>query len=209
MTSRIGRARKPRRPDATRRHAYTLIELLLVLTIMLIAAGMAIPMFVHSLEGTRLRSAAKSVATTHRYARGMAVLNQAEVAVVFDTETSTIRVLRIDRPPSTPANPEDPFASGALQDRGFLSSMKEEKQPQDESAPAYSTESLLERRLDPRISIQNVTGVPAPQQYKKQFWVVYQPNGMTESYAVLLAEDRGDQTSVKIEGITGQVEFSP
>ncbi len=207
MTSTTGRARKPPRPDAPRRGGYTLIELLLVLTLMLIAAGMAVPMFVRSLEGTRLRAAAKSVATTHRYARGMAVLNQAEVAVIFDTETSTIRVLRMDRPPPAAADSEDPFASGASGD-GWLSSMRD-RTPADPTAPSYSTESLLERKLDPRIAIRDVTGLPAHQQYKNQSWALYRPNGMTESYAVLLEENRGDEATVQIEGITGRVEFGP
>ena len=208
MTSTIGRAPR-RRPDAPRRSAYTLIELLLVLTLMLVAAGMAIPMFVHSLEGTRLRAAAKSVATAHRYARGMAVLNQAEVAIIFDTETSTLRVIRLDRPPAAPADASDPFSSGSSATGGWLSSMRDDSSSSSNTVVRYSTESLLERKLDPQITIQEVTGLTTAQRYKNQTWAVYQPNGMTDSYTVVLSEQRGERTSVKIEGITGQVEFGP
>lgn len=208
MTLPIGRA-PWRRPDAPRRSAYTLIELLLVLTLMLVAVGMAVPMFIHSLEGTRLRAAAKSVATAHRYARGMAVLNQAEVAILFDTETATLRVLRMDRPPPAPADASDPFSAGMSTSNDWLPSIRKMDSEETNVVERYTTDFLLERRLDPEVSIERIAGVDSSQQYKNQSWVVYQPNGMTRSYAVHLAEKRGGQTSVNIEGITGQVEFGP
>ena len=50
------------------------MELLLVIVITLIISAISIPVFVKSLEGNQLKTAAKNVGRMHRYARAMSVL---------------------------------------------------------------------------------------------------------------------------------------
>ncbi len=66
-----------------RKRGFTLIELLLVIVIIGVLAGISVPSFVRSMQGNRLRSAARTVAAAGRYARSMALLHQRPVAITF------------------------------------------------------------------------------------------------------------------------------
>src|ERR1035437_9484251 len=64
--------------------AFTLIEVLLVIVVMGIAAAIAMPSFVRSIQGQRLSTAARTLTTVARYARSMAVLKQSDLALTFN-----------------------------------------------------------------------------------------------------------------------------
>lgn len=64
--------------------AFTLIEVLLVIVVMGIVAAIAMPSFVHSIQGQRLSTAARTLTTVARYARSMAVLKQTDLALTFN-----------------------------------------------------------------------------------------------------------------------------
>jgi prepilin-type N-terminal cleavage/methylation domain-containing protein len=64
--------------------SFTLIELLLVIVVMGIAVAIAMPSFVHSFQGQRLSTAARTLTTVARYARSMAVLKQSDLALTFN-----------------------------------------------------------------------------------------------------------------------------
>jgi prepilin-type N-terminal cleavage/methylation domain-containing protein len=69
---------------------FTLIELLLVIVIIGVALGIAMPSFVRSIQGQRLKTAARTVATVARYARSMAVLKQTDLTLSFNLATGQI-----------------------------------------------------------------------------------------------------------------------
>ena len=64
--------------------SFTLIEVLLVIVVMGIAAAIAMPSFVRSIQGQRLSTAARTLTTVARYARSMAVLKQNDLALTFN-----------------------------------------------------------------------------------------------------------------------------
>ncbi len=82
--------RATRRRD---RRGFTLVELLLVLVLLGVVVGISMPYFVHSIRGNRLRVAGRTLVTVARYARSMAVLKQAEVALTFDLDAGKIDVV--------------------------------------------------------------------------------------------------------------------
>jgi prepilin-type N-terminal cleavage/methylation domain-containing protein len=63
--------------------AFTLIELLLVITILGIISAVAVPAFVRSVSANRLQTAALRVVIAGRYARSMAVLKRRPMDLVF------------------------------------------------------------------------------------------------------------------------------
>lgn len=77
---------------ARKRRGFTLIELVMVISIIGIVVVIAVPNFVRSTRGNRLRTAARSVVMAGRYARSMAVLQQKEVKLVFDLDSGVISV---------------------------------------------------------------------------------------------------------------------
>ncbi len=70
--------------------AFTLIEILLVVVVMGIAAAIAMPSFVRSIQGQRLSTAARTLATVARYARSMAVLKQSDLSLTFNLASGQV-----------------------------------------------------------------------------------------------------------------------
>lgn len=73
------------------RHGFTMIELLIVMAILAIAAALAVPM-VSSAGSMQLRSAATMVAADLEYAKSMSISRGQRYAVVFDGMNETYRV---------------------------------------------------------------------------------------------------------------------
>ncbi len=70
----------------------TLLELLIVLSIMAIIAGLVIPMFGTGVSSTELKSAARQVAAGLRLARSEAVATRHDTRLVLDLEQRTFQV---------------------------------------------------------------------------------------------------------------------
>ena len=79
------------------RRAFTLVEILLVIAIIVVISAVTLPSFVRSISGNRLRTAGRTVVAVTRYARSMALLHQTEIEVAFVLNKSTILVASHDR----------------------------------------------------------------------------------------------------------------
>src|SRR5947199_57588 len=85
------RLRLPRRTAGV-----TMIELLVVLSIMAVIAAMVVPM-VTGVSGSELKGAAREVAAGLRFARSGAVATRQETRLVLDLEQRTFRIDRDER----------------------------------------------------------------------------------------------------------------
>jgi len=72
----------------------TMIELLVVLSLMGLMAAMAVPMLSGGVSGSELKGAAREVAAGLRFARSDAVATRRETRLVFDLEQRTFRIDR-------------------------------------------------------------------------------------------------------------------
>ena len=79
-------------PAGDRRGAagFTLFELLIVLVILGLTVAVAVPLFARALPGLELTASARTVASTLREARSLAIANNREVAVAVDIERRSI-----------------------------------------------------------------------------------------------------------------------
>ncbi|MEM8865195.1 MAG: GspH/FimT family pseudopilin [Planctomycetota bacterium] len=78
-----------------RRCAYTFIELMIVVLVMGILAGVAAPRYMQALDYYRVESAAKRIAADFRYARQKAIDDAAERKVVFDLASDSYELLSV------------------------------------------------------------------------------------------------------------------
>lgn len=64
---------------------FTLIEIMLVVVVILIATGIAVPKLSGSFASTRMKDAVRSTIRTARYARSMSILKQKDCTLSFKT----------------------------------------------------------------------------------------------------------------------------
>jgi len=75
---------KTRNPGPTRAAGFTLLELIVVLFILALAAALVAPVFTRSFGQLRLKAAARDLAALCRFARTQAIANQVVLEVVLD-----------------------------------------------------------------------------------------------------------------------------
>jgi prepilin-type N-terminal cleavage/methylation domain-containing protein len=199
------------RPDPTRnlqssisnlKSAFTLIELMLVVVITLLASALAIPSFVRSMRGAKLRASTRSVLMCHRYARSMAVLQQTPVAALFDTAKAEIEIVSV----KSATDDREKF----LDDRGNRTGVEAVDNPGTEPAEAEpakaGVESELIRPLEGGVRISSFESEKVEQERDGIYWVNYYPNGMCDPYTVTIEDEYHKSVQIKVDPLSGKAE---
>lgn len=190
------------------RAAFTLIELLLVVAIGLIAAGIAVPLFSRAFQGSQLRAAARQLVMTAKYARSMAILRQHYMAILFDKGKSTVEVVAIEDRRALA------FRDRFLSDRGEAgvagSSAGDEAVAAGSGAqqrPAIRVE--LAKALPQDIRIARFSTRASGRTIEDVHFVNVFPNGMSEGFEIELVDKSGKRARVRVDGLSGnaKVEF--
>lgn len=91
------------------RNGFTLVEIIIVVVILGIAALMAIPML-SSAADIQVRAAANRIAADLDYAKGLAITHQRAYSVVFDVSGESYEIQdNIGNPVKNPVRPSDDF----------------------------------------------------------------------------------------------------
>lgn len=174
------------RPDrAERRLGFTLIEILLVVGLIGIALGAAMPTFVSSIRSHRLNTAARSMVTAARYARSMAVLNQQPLALTIQIGAGVVAVAGAAPTATDAIDDETPDAEGSAH----------VELDDDGKRRAGSAPIALKRKLD-RIAIAEVT-LGGDTLTEGTATIPYYPNGQCRPFAARLL-DRGSGAYVVV-----------
>src|SRR6267378_1550432 len=86
---RLARLNRSRRGAARAAPGVTLLELLIVLSIMAFVATIVVPMLGGGVSTSELKSAAREVAAGLRFARGQAIVQRGEAFLVIDVDART------------------------------------------------------------------------------------------------------------------------
>ena len=193
------------------RRGFTLVELLLVVTIFLLIAGMAVPMFVGSFAGAKLRTSVRSVAMTHRYAHNMAILRQRPVAVLVNTQSNTLEVVfltgreseeltELTNPPIDDDTTNLDMTTNVVSDTDATST--------NVAVPIEDkTTSDMLKVLETGISIDSVeTQRPASTDPNVPTIIVYYPSGLCDGFTLRLVDERGRRAELTADPLTGQMD---
>ncbi|MBM4154039.1 MAG: prepilin-type N-terminal cleavage/methylation domain-containing protein [Lentisphaerae bacterium] len=182
------------------RRGFTLMELLLVVVISLLAMSMAIPLFGQASRSNKLRVSARTIVAAHRYARGMAVLRQADMVLLLDQSDGRVQVVRLQRE-GDEADATNEVEEATSEARFLLGSREEETV----AAPTNSVDAELHRTLPEGVLIAEIDVDPM-QRHETAAWVDYMPNGMCDPFEVTVADDKGRRIVVRVNGATGKAE---
>ena len=189
---------------------FTLIEILMVVAIFVLIAGISAPMFAGSYAGAKLRSAARVVVMTHRYARNMAIMRQRPVAVLVNERLSTFEVVLLTgRESETLTELARPLGDN---DATFASASA--TNDADVAAAATNADAVAEDKatsdmlkgLPEGISIDNFECQrPGSDAADAPRVIVYYPSGLSDGFTLRLADERGRNVEITADPLTGEI----
>ena len=156
------------------RGGFTLLELLVVLVIMMMMTGIVAVSLRPALEEARLRSAARMVIASLRYARSYAISHRTMTAAVVD----------LDRP-------------------GLLVQARENELEGEEDWHEITTPAGRFRSLPAGIDIVYVSGTGVEQD-RGEATVTFSPLGNSDSASFVLQDPGGRERTIQVDGVTGR-----
>ncbi len=185
------------------RRGFTLIEMLVVVVIAALVAGIALPGFVRSMRGAQLRTASRSVLMAHKYARSTAVLRQVQMGLLIDKVAREIEIIEIKSAPR--ADERDKFLN-ARQNRDVESALGTgAPQPSDDEPPPTITSEVV-RRLGRDVDIEQFQSERGGQEFEGVYWIMYYPNGMSDGFKLVLGDADNRKVTITSDAISGKVE---
>ena len=193
-----------------RRKGLTLLELVVVMTLLVLLAFIAMPSFLGATRSAQLRTAAQQLLAVFRYARAKAIALGRPVLVEFNRSERRVRVLlpvEIVQNQLTPTTPsvggQSSASDGEPSDEEWwqLSGERLETLNPDAFAPDPSPMGK-ERTLPEGVEIASVTDLTTGDELHL---VAFYPDGSASGVRIVLQGPTGEMAS-EIAPLTGQVQ---
>lgn len=185
------------------RRAFTLIELLLVVAIVGIASAIVIPRFVNSLKGAKIKTAARTISMSCRYARGTAVLHQQQMALVFYPDDGEIELVSVGQ--QSGQTDREAFLDG--RDSRIVAGLVHD--PEDETGedvpPELQIQSHMKRELPEGVQILTITADGEIMDIDRGYWTFFDTNGMCDPLEVLVADENDRGAVITVDPLSGKV----
>jgi general secretion pathway protein H len=160
---------------------FTLFELLVVVLIIGLVSALVMPRMAASLPGVQLKSSARAVAASLRYARSRAVYESTAVMAVFDNLQKRLAVKSVEYPV-------------AAEQLDFVREMLDKP----DSANVYEFPAGVEFGI-----LDDNASVEAPD----LFAIFFFPRGDSTGASIVLENSRRKQYTITVDAITGTVEI--
>ncbi|MCP4714396.1 MAG: prepilin-type N-terminal cleavage/methylation domain-containing protein [Deltaproteobacteria bacterium] len=189
------------RPACSCSRGFSLIELMIVLVIMGLMLAFVGPRVAKSLGGLGIKTAAKKIAGTLRYAKGRAVNTGSLYTVIFDTEKKRVILLRA---------PQDQYSRQLqVSDNGSDADESDDEETEQPSSPAQEIKIY---RLPPDIALESViigTGKDGDQDEDGETAEISQmafyPNGTSQGGEIVVTDPAERTQIIRVDYLTGVV----
>lgn len=190
-TSATGRAKINRNPG------FTLLEVLLVVVILLVTSALAVPSFIRSFRGAKLRAAARAVVMSHRYARAMAVLKQTDAAILYDSKKGSIEIVTVK-------SSDEAARNKFLDNRAGTGETPSGHARTEQRETADTIVSELTRVVPEGVRIERLESSHVQREKDGLYWVMYYANGMCDDYTLHLIDEHQKRALIKVDPISGK-----
>ena len=192
-------------------HAFTLIEVLLVLAIVGVMITVMLPQVMSSLREHQLRGATRQVISAGRHAMSLAVLSQRRMTVVYDLDETVLTI----RPAEAASNIEtveageadSPLDAIVADAWGGDDLAGAEAPPADddgayEGAAAIVDEEVVHRLEGVAFSFIEVEGEDGYRAESGKHTIIYYTNGRCTPYTIGFEDEDGATAAIEVDALS-------
>lgn len=178
---------------------FTLMEVILVLVVMIIISGIALPHFAGTFKGTQLRTAARTIERMSRYARSMAIMREETLTIALNHETMEIF---LGGEPSV----SESMADGEL-DQDVLKRLGYTDDGDDSNAQTGGVEKEVHRFLSDELIVRDFKKewTEEDDEYEDLYMIRFFPNGQCEWFELELEDSKGMGIKLENDPISGKI----
>jgi len=179
----------------SRRHGFTLVEILMVLAIMGIMTIVTMPSLVKSIRGNRLRVGSRTIVMAANYARTSAILRNQEMKLTLNAGNNQVSVDPLRSAP--PALPGDQVFQAEASAVTTNAATEAEADSQANAAPFTSITRTLDAVKIESFSVEGKKGGVKDESGT----VVYQSNGRCTPFEATVVDEFGSRMIITVDGI--------
>jgi len=180
------------------KQGFTLMEVILVLVVMLIISGIALPHFAGTFKGSQLRTSARTIERMSKYARSMAIMREETLTIALNHETMEIF---LGGEPSVSEN----VADGEL-DQDVLKRLGYTDDDESDSQSG-GIEKEVHRFLPDELTVRDFQKERTDEddEYEDLYMIRFFPNGQCEGFKLELEDSKGMGIKIENDPISGKI----
>ena len=191
--------------------AFTLIELMVVMALVVILTAIAVPNFVLYYEDAKVRATLRGLIARLNYAHNMALGRRYPVAVVFDLDAQTVHI----EVPSTTESEDVSASSIALQGSTGESASDISQLPEDIQRLLYDQQF----EIDPELFVPDqsrwgrpwrissgveITSIQDDETGVATDTIIFKPDGTATPARIVITDTHGIEHVIVVDDVTGE-----
>ncbi|WP_372845054.1 Tfp pilus assembly protein FimT/FimU [Pontiella sp.] len=183
---------------ATRREAFTLIEVVMVMVLIVIITGISMPYLGGTLKGSKLKTSARAVRRITRYARSMAIMREETMTVALNRDTFELFMGGTRAAQTGGADGE--LDQDVLKRLGYVDGEGSSSSTGtiDKEVHVFLPDGLTIKDFDKNRTTED-------DEYEHLLLIRFYPNGQCEWFKLELEDTKGSGVLLEIDPISGKM----